>query len=249
MKVSLKSDDEIARIREAGHILAECHREIEKLIAPGITTKEIDSFVELFLAQHGASPEQKGYRGFPYATCASVNDVVCHGFPGHTPLQNGDIVTIDIVVNKDGWLADSGWTYSVGDISEEAKNLLNVTKEALERGLKQAIIGNQIGDISSAVQRTADKSKIGIVKPLVGHGIGRKMHEPPDVPNFGRPHAGLKLKKGLVITIEPVFTSGETGAIFWEDDGWTIRTADGSLGAQFEHTIAISENGPIILTK
>lgn len=248
MKVILKSKDEIARIREAGIILADCHREIAAMIAPGITTAEIDLFVESFLAQKGAIPEQKGYRGFPFATCASINDVVCHGFPGDYKLKQGDIVTIDMVVNKKGWLADSAWSYRVGDVEPEADQLLKTTEKALYAGIAQAVPGNRVGDIGHAVQRVAQEAGVGIVKPLIGHGIGRKMHEPPDVPNFGRPHSGMKLQPGMVLTVEPIFTRGETGAVLWDNDGWTIRSADGSLGAHYEHTLAILEDGPVILT-
>lgn len=247
-KVTIKSAEQIALIRKAGTILADCHRALKKLIAPGISTMQINEFVEQFLAQRGAVPSQKGYRGFPYATCASINDVVCHGFPTHKLLQSGDIVTIDIVVDKDGWLADSGWTYLVGEVNPEVRRLYDVTKLALERGIAAALPGKRIGDISYAIQRTADEAGIGIVKPLVGHGIGQAMHEPPDVPNYGRPGSGLKLRKGMVITIEPVFTLGSTGAVLWESDGWTIRSADGSPGAQFEHTVAIADGGAVLLT-
>lgn len=247
-KVAIKNAEQITLIRKAGIILADCHRALKKLIAPGISTLQIDAFVERFLAERGAFPAQKGYRGFPYATCASVNDVVCHGFPTARPLQNGDIVTIDIVVDKDGWLADSGWTYLVGEAGPEVKRLYQITKLAMERGISEALPGKRIGDISYAIQRTADEAGIGIVKPLVGHGIGQTIHEPPDVPNYGRPGSGLKLRKGMVITIEPVFMLGSTGAVLWEPDGWTIRSADGTPGAQFEHTVAISDNGAVILT-
>ncbi|MBA9088859.1 methionyl aminopeptidase [Fontibacillus solani] len=248
MKINLKSKEEIARIGEAGGILAECHKEIAKMIAPGITTLEIDEFVESFLADRKATPEQKGYRGFPFATCASINEVVCHGFPSQQQLQPGDIVTIDLVVNKSGWLADSAWSYRVGEVSAEADKLLKMTEKALYAGIAQALPGKRIGDIGYAVQRVAQEAGIGIVRPLIGHGIGKTMHEAPDVPNFGRPHSGVKLQSGMVITIEPIFTLGETGAIIWENDGWTIRSADRSLGAHYEHTLAITDEGPVILT-
>lgn len=249
MKIQLKSKEEIERIRIAGSILADCHKEIAKAIKPGVSTADIDQLVEVYLADRGAIPAQKGYRGFPYATCASVNEVVCHGFPGPTPLEAGDIVTIDIVVNKDGWLADSAWSYRVGDVSPEAERLLKVTESALAAGIEAARPGGRVGDIGYAVQEVARKAGFGIVKPLIGHGIGRNMHEPPDVPNFGRARSGAKLQAGMVITIEPIFTIGDTGAVFWEQDGWTIRSADGSLGAHYEHTLAITEQGPVILTK
>ncbi|MGP0587045.1 type I methionyl aminopeptidase [Paenibacillus timonensis] len=248
MKVRLKSKEDIERIREAGRILAECHREIGKMIGPGITTLEIDAFVESFLEKRGATAEQKGYHGFPFATCASINDVVCHGFPGNHKLAAGDIVTIDIVVGKNGWMADSGWSYRIGQVSDEAEKLLTTTEQALLAGITEAVPGKKIGDIGYAVQRVAQAANIGIVKPLIGHGIGRAMHEAPDVPNFGRPRSGVTLQPGMVITIEPIFTGGDTGAVLWEDDGWTIRTADGSLGAHYEHTLAITEDGPLVLT-
>lgn len=248
MKINLKTKEEILKIREAGKILAECHGELASRIRPGMTTLEIDEWVEQYLAGRKATPEQKGYRGYPFATCASVNDVVCHGFPNHRQLQNGDIVTIDIVVNKNGWLADSAWSYRIGEVSEEADRLLTITHKALEKGIAQAVAGNRVGDISAAVQGVAREAGIGIVKPLIGHGIGRSMHEPPDVPNFGRAHTGPLLREGMVITVEPILTSGDTGAVLWDDDGWTIRTADGSLGGHYEHTIAITKGAPVILT-
>ncbi|WP_055106584.1 type I methionyl aminopeptidase [Paenibacillus ihumii] len=248
MKIILKTQEEILKIREAGKILAECHGELAGRIGPGMTTLEIDEWVEQYLAARKASPEQKGYRGYPFATCASVNDIVCHGFPNDRQLRSGDIVTIDIVVNKDGWLADSAWSYRIGAVSEEADRLLSVTHQALEKGIAQAVPGNRVGDISSAVQGIAREAGVGIVKPLIGHGIGRSMHEPPDVPNFGRSRTGPVLREGMVITIEPIFTSGDTGAVLWEDDGWTIRSADGSLGAHYEHTLAITKKGPLVLT-
>ncbi|RUT48468.1 type I methionyl aminopeptidase [Paenibacillus anaericanus] len=248
MKVSLKSKEDIAGIRAAGSILGDCHKEIAKRIGPGISTLEIDNWVEKFLAQRDATPEQKGYRGYPYATCASVNEVVCHGFPTDQKLKHGDIVTIDIVVNKNGWLADSGWSYRIGEVSSEADRILKVTERALYAGIAEAMPGKKIGDIGFAIGKVAKEAKVGVVKPLIGHGIGRNMHEPPDVPNFGRARTGMVLQAGMVITIEPIFTIGDTGAILWDDDGWGIRSADGSLGAHYEHTLAITEDGPIILT-
>lgn len=248
MKVSLKSKEDIAGIRAAGSILGDCHKEIAKRIGPGISTLEIDNWVEKFLAQRDATPEQKGYRGYPYATCASVNEVVCHGFPTDQKLKHGDIVTIDIVVNKNGWLADSGWSYRIGEVSSEADRILKVTERALYAGIAEAMPGKRIGDIGFAIGKVAKEAKVGVVKPLIGHGIGRNMHEPPDVPNFGRARTGMVLQAGMVITIEPIFTIGDTGAILWDEDGWGIRSADGSLGAHYEHTLAITEDGPIILT-
>ncbi|GAB6928610.1 type I methionyl aminopeptidase [Paenibacillus sp. JCM 10914] len=248
MRTQLKRTEEIGYIREAGNILATCHREIAKKIKPGITTMQIDALVERFLEKKGATPEQKGYKGFPFATCASVNDIVCHGFPNDRPLKEGDIVTIDMVVNRNGWLADSGWTYAVGNVSPEVAGFMKHTREALFKGIAAAQLGASLGDIGHAIEQVAEREGYGIVRPLVGHGIGRAIHEPPDVPNYGIAGKGPKLKEGMVITIEPVFTLGSSGAVYWGDDGWTISSADGSIGAQYEHTIAITKNGPVILT-
>ncbi len=246
--IKLKSKEEIEKMREAGVILANCHKEIEKRIRPGVTTLEIDQFVEQYLASHGATPEQKGYKGFPFATCSSVNEVICHGFPANSPLQEGDIVTIDIVVNKNGWLADSAWTYAVGNISSEALHLMNVTKKSLYLGIEKAVIGNRIGDISHAIQSYAEADGLSVVRQFVGHGIGRKLHEDPKVPHFGSPNQGIVLKEGMVITIEPMITRGSVFAYITED-GWTAKTVDHSLAAQYEHTIAITKQGPYILTE
>lgn len=182
--IHLKTPEQIEKIRKAGEILADCHKEIKKLIKPGITTEEIDAFAENFILQRGATPEQKGYHGYPFATCASINDVICHGFPSKSPLKDGDIVTIDMVVNLDGWLADSAWSYAVGNISEEAKNLLKTTEEALYIGIEQAVIGNKVGDISHAIQTFAEAKGYGVVRDFVGHAIGREMHELPQIPHY-----------------------------------------------------------------
>jgi methionyl aminopeptidase len=246
--IILKSKEEIGKMHKSGKLLADCHKHIAKLIRPGLTTSEIDRFVEDFLAKHGAVPEQKGYRGYPFATCASVNEVICHGFPSDIPLKNGDIVTIDMVVNIDGWLADSAWSYAVGDISQEASNLLRTTKEALYKGIEQAVIGNRIGDISHAIQSFAEARGYSVVRDFIGHAIGTSIHEEPKVPHFGPPGRGTRLQEGMVITIEPMLNIGEYRA--WVDaDGWTARTYDGSLSAQYEHTIAITKQGPLILTE
>ncbi|GIM44474.1 methionine aminopeptidase [Collibacillus ludicampi] len=245
--IILKTKEEIAMMRQAGKILAACHQEIAKRIGPGVTTWEIDQFVEKYLQDHGAIPEQKGYRGYPYATCASVNDVICHGFPSKTPLKEGDIVTIDMVVNLNGWLADSAWSYAIGKVSETAERLLKVTKEALYRGIEKAVVGNRIGDISHAIQSYAEAEGFSVVRQFIGHGIGRNMHEGPEVPHFGSPGRGPRLKEGMVITIEPMLNVGTYHAMI-DEDGWTARTVDGSLSAQYEHTIAITNEGPQILT-
>ncbi|WP_145334014.1 type I methionyl aminopeptidase [Paenibacillus xylanexedens] len=245
--ITIKTKEQIEQMRKAGEILAACHREIAKLIRPGITTQEIDQFAEAFMKKNGAIPEQKGYNGYPYATCASVNDVICHGFPGKYALKDGDIVTIDMVVNLDGWLADSAWSYAVGNVSPEAQHLLDVTKNSLYKGIELAIVGNRIGDISHAIQTYAEGEGLSVVREFIGHGIGEKMHEEPQVPHYGPPHRGPRLKEGMVITIEPMLNIG-TFRSKLDSDGWTARTLDGSLSAQYEHTIAVTADGPVILT-
>jgi methionyl aminopeptidase len=246
--IVIKTKEEINKMRQAGIILASCHKEIAKLIKPGITTEEIDQFAEKFMLEHGATPEQKGYNGYRFATCASVNDVICHGFPSATPLNDGDIVTIDMVVNLNGWLADSAWSYAVGNISAEAQRLLNVTEESLYKGIAQAVVGNRIGDISNAIQVYAEAEGFSVVREFIGHGIGSDMHEEPQVPHYGPPGRGTRLKEGMVLTIEPMLNVGAWKSKL-DSDGWTARTIDGKLSAQYEHTLAITEDGPLILTK
>lgn len=246
--IIIKTKEEIDKMNRAGKILAACHREIQKLVKPGITTMEIDQFVEKFLKEYDAKPEQKGYEGYPYATCASVNDEICHGFPNNVPLKDGDILTIDMVVNKDGWLADSAWSYAVGNISKETSTLLEVTKQSLYIGIEHAVIGNRIGDISNAVQTYVESKGFSVVRDFVGHGIGRNMHEDPQVPHFGRPGRGPRLMEGMVLTIEPMVNIG-TYKCKVDSNGWTARTMDGKLSAQYEHTLAITKDGPLILTE
>lgn len=245
--LTLKSKREIENMHEAGKLLASCHKEIKKRIKPGVTTLEIDHFVEEFLESHGAKPEQKGYEGFPYATCASVNDEICHGFPTEKPLNDGDIVTIDMVVNLNGWLADSAWSYPVGNVSDKAEGLLQTTKESLYAGIEQAVVGNRMGDIGHAIQAIAEPRGFSVVRQFIGHGIGRNMHEDPQVPHFGTKGKGLRLKEGMVITIEPMLNTGVFEAKV-DSNNWTARTVDGGLSAQYEHTVAITKDGPVILT-
>ena len=245
--IIIKRPEEIEKMRKAGELLAKTHKEIAKMIKPGVTTDEIDKFVENYLLEHGAYPEQKGYQGYEYATCASINDEICHGYPRKTPLEEGDIVAIDMVVNLDGWLADSAWSYAVGEVSEEARELLDVTKEAMYRGIEKAVIGNRIGDIGHAIQSFAEAKGYSVVKDFVGHGIGQDMHEDPQVPHYGIPGRGPRLLEGMVITIEPMINRGVYN-MKMDDNGWTSRTVDGELSAQFEHTIAITKDGPLILT-
>lgn len=248
MAVVLKTREHIRGIRKAGRVVAACHKALSKRLAPGVTTREIDRFVERFMLDRGATPAQKGYKGYPYATCASVNDVVCHGFPDSEPLESGDIVTIDMVADLNGWKADSAWTYSIGKSSTATDKLLRVAKQAMLDGIKMAQPGNYIGDIGHAVQRRAEREGYGVVRMFVGHGIGRNMHEFPEVEHFGPPGQGVKLEEGMVITIEPIITTGRS-EVFVGMDGWTARTVDGSWSAQFEHTVAITKDGPVVLTR
>lgn len=246
--IILKSKREIELMHKAGQLLANCHKEIAKMIKPGVTTQEIDQFVDEYLANHGATPEQKGYKGYEYATCASINDEICHGFPRDTPLQNGDIVTIDMVVNLNGALADSAWSYAVGEVSDEATHLLHITEEALNRAVAQSVIGNRIGDIGYAIQSYVEGEGLSVVRDFTGHGIGRTIHEAPTILHYGEQNKGVRLKEGMVITIEPMVNLGAWQSKM-DDNGWTARTIDGKLSAQYEHTIAITKEGPLILTK
>lgn len=203
--------------------------------------------MENYLKERGAYPEQKGYEGYPYSICASVNDEICHGFPSEYVLKDGDIITVDMVVNVDGWLADSAWSYEVGEVSEEAKKLLRVTRECMYKGIEKAVIGNRLGDIGAAVQKHAEENGYSVVREFVGHGIGQEMHEDPQVLHYGKAGRGLRLQEGMVFTIEPMINMGKKELTI-DDNGWTARTADGSLSAQYEHQLAITKDGPIIIT-
>ena len=246
--ITLKSKKEIEGMRQAGILLANIHQEIAKMIKPGMTTLEIDAFVEKVLKENGATPEQKGYHGYPFATCASVNDEICHGFPTEKPLKEGDIATIDMVVNLNGYLADSAWTHPVGNVSDSVKHLLEVTEKSLFLGIEQAMPGNRVGDIGHAIQTFVEANGYSVVRDFTGHGIGPTLHEDPYVPHFGLPGKGVRLKAGMVITIEPMVNVG-TWHQKMDANGWTSRTRDGKLSAQYEHTLAITEDGPIILTQ
>jgi len=245
--IVLKSKREIEQMKKAGEILVGAHKMIAAMIKPGISTLEIDKAVEDYLQEKGATPEQKGYRDYPYATCASLNDEICHGFPRKEPLRKGDIVTIDMVVNYNGALADSAWTYAVGEITDEAKKLMDVTKKALYIGIEQATIGNRIGDIGHAIQKYVEGEGFSVVRDFIGHGIGKVIHEKPEVPHFGMPGKGPRIKEGMVFTIEPMVNAGMYH-MKMDNNGWTARTVDGKLSAQYEHTIAITQDGPVILT-
>ncbi|WP_074693081.1 type I methionyl aminopeptidase [Alicyclobacillus hesperidum] len=246
--IVLKSRHEIALMKEAGKVVAACHEALRAKVKPGVTTLEIDAFVESFIRKHNMEPAQKGYRGYPFAACTSVNDVVCHGFPSDYVLQEGDIVTVDMVALHKGLHADSAWSYAVGEISEEARRLLDVTKRALYVGIEAAQIDNHISDIGHAIQTYVEAQGFSVVRDYIGHGIGRQMHESPEVLHFGPPHRGARIRKGMAFTIEPMVNVG-TYACKLDDDGWTARTEDGKWSAQYEHTLVMSEHGPEIITE
>lgn len=246
--ITRKSKREVQQMQEAADLLVATHKEIAKRIKPGVTTLELDTFVEKFLEEHGATPEQKGYNGYPYAICASLNDEICHGFPNDMPLKDGDIVTVDMVVNLNGGLADSAWTYAVGNVDEKGQKLIDVTKEALYKGIAQAKHGNRLGDIGHAIQSYAEAEGFSVVRDFTGHGIGLTIHEDPHVPHYGLPNKGIRLKEGMVITIEPMINEGDWRSKM-DDNGWTARTVDKGRSAQFEHQIVITKDEAIILTE
>ncbi|MBP1153232.1 MULTISPECIES: type I methionyl aminopeptidase [unclassified Paenibacillus] len=246
--ITIKTPEEIELMRQAGEILAKCHQEIAKMIRPGLSTMVINDFAERFIQEQGAEQVVKGFKGYPFATCTSVNDVIAHGFPNEEPLQNGDIVKVDIVCRYNGWCADSCRTYAVGTISPDAKRLMRVTKECLMLGIEKAVVGNRMGDVMHAVQKHAEGAGFSVVRDLAMHGIGRSMHEDPSLPHVGKPGRGVRLQEGMVFTIEPMINAGKH-EMFIEFDGWTARTYDGSLSAQFEHTVAITKDGPLVITE
>ncbi|UCZ54233.1 type I methionyl aminopeptidase [Bacillus shivajii] len=246
--IQRKSAREIEQMHEAGKLVAKIHKEIAKMIKPGMTTLEIDKFAEEYMRKHGAQPAQKGYQGYKYATCASINDEICHGFPRDEKLKEGDLVKVDFVIDLNGALADSAWTHPVGKVSEEAEQLMRVTKESLYKGIEAAKVGNRVGDIGAAIEKYVEPYGYGVVRDFAGHGIGPTIHEEPNIPHFGKPNSGQRLKDGLVITIEPMINTG-AWASQMDDNGWTARTVDGSLSCQYEHTIAITKNGVMILTE
>lgn len=245
--IYIKSDAEIAVMEKAGRIVAETLAKIEEVVKPGITTKELDRIAEEYIVSCGARPSFKGHYGYPATICSSINEEVVHGIPGEKILQEGDIVSIDCGACYEGFHGDAARTFPVGKISDEAKKLIEVTRDSFFEGLKYAVVGNRIGDISHAVQTYAESNGFSVVRDYVGHGVGRKMWEEPPVPNFGKPGKGLKLVKGLVIAVEPMINEG-TYAVKELSDGWTVITHDGKISAHYENTIAILENGPKILT-
>jgi methionyl aminopeptidase len=246
--ILLKSPREVKAMRRPGEIVAGAHARIREVLRPGITTAELDRVVERYIREAGGKPAFKGYRGFPAAACISVNEQVVHGIPGGRALQEGDIVGVDIGVQAGGFYADAAQTLPVGEPSEEAARLLKVTREALYEGIARVQPGNRVGDVSHAVQARVEADGFSVVRSLVGHGIGRSMHEDPQVPNFGAPGEGPVLQPGMALAIEPMVNAGRHEVEVLEDE-WTVVTRDGSLSAHFEHTVAVTERGPVILTE
>lgn len=245
--IFVKTAAEIEAIRESGLILSRLHGELSSLIQPGVKTLELDQFAEKYIVSHGARPSFKGYREFPATLCVSVNSVVVHGIPNHYVLKEGDVVSVDCGVYYHGFHADSAYTYRVGTVSAEVLRLMEETYRALYLGIARCKAGNRVGDISYEIQRHAEKFGYGIVRELVGHGVGKNLHEAPEVPNYGKQGKGPKLVNGMVIAIEPMVTLGKR-TVRQERDGWTIRTQDGLASAHYEHTVAIVDGLPEALT-
>jgi len=242
-----KSQREIEKIAAAGALVAETIAHVGALVTPGVTTEQLDGAAGEFIRGRGGVPTSEGYKGYPKAICISVNDVVVHGIPDDYAVRAGDLVTIDVGATLDGAIADSAYTFAVGQIEPRSQLLLATAQDALEAGISRALAGNRVGDVSHAIQEVVEGAGFAVVRSLVGHGVGRYYHEDPHVPNFGQPGRGPKLSEGMTIAIEPMITAGRSD-IYVMEDGWTIRTADGSMAAHFEHTVAVTADGPRILT-
>jgi len=245
--VVLKSKAEIDKMRVACGIVREVLEKLESFIKPGMTTLDVDKFAESIINSRDAVPSFKGYRGFPASTCTSVNEVVVHGIPGDRKLNNGDIVSVDVGAYIGGFHGDAARTFAVGDISEESERLIRVTRESFFAGIEKAVVGGRITDISHEIQKHVETNGYGVVRDFFGHGIGRELHEEPSIPHFGKANRGLRLRAGMVIAVEPMVTQGDYGVVTLED-GWTASTIDGKLAAHYENTVAITTNGPEILT-
>jgi methionyl aminopeptidase len=244
-----KSRAELETMREGWQITAACLRMLAENVRPGVTTRELDKMAEEFIYDHGGKPEFKGYQGFPASICTSPNAMIVHGIPGSYRLKEGDIISLDVGVRYEGFVTDSATTVPVGEIPQETERLLETTRRCLEAATEQTTPGNRLGDIGHAIQDLAESRGYGVVRDLVSHGVGRKMHEDPQIPNYGRPGAGARIMPGMTFAIEPMITLGSYDIRISEWDGWSIYTADGSLSAHFEHTIAVTESGPWVLTR
>jgi len=246
--INYKTLEEVELMRQSCSVVEQTHAELAKLLKPGITTLQLDTIAEEFIRKNGGVPSFKNYHGYPFATCISVNDAVVHGFPNNKQLQDGDLISIDIGVFKNGYHGDSAYTYAIGNVSDEVKQLMRVTKESLYKGIEKAVAGNRVGDISYAIQEyTERRNGYGVVRELVGHGLGKELHEDPQVPNYGKRGSGAKLKEGMVIAIEPMINLGKKNVIN-DKDGWTVRTQDGKPSAHYEHNVFIKKDNADILS-
>ncbi len=243
-----KTEDQIALMKQSAVLVSQTLTEVAKMLKPGVTTMQIDKLCGEFVRDHKAIPSFLNYNGYPYNVCASINDVVVHGFPNNIALKDGDVVSIDMGVILNGWHGDHAYTFILGEASEEAKQIVNITKESLYKGIEQAVAGNRVGDIGFAIQKFTEKEHgYGVVRELVGHGLGRSMHEDPQVPNYGKKGNGTKLKENIVLAIEPMINLG-TKDVYTEDDGWTVRTRDGKVSVHFEHDVCVKKNKAMILS-
>lgn len=246
--VVLKSREEIEKMEAASRIVADILRELKGIVKPGVRTIELDRYAEEQARKRGARPAFKGYRGYAHSLCTSVNDVVVHGIPSDRVLEDGDILSLDFGIHYQGYYGDAALTVPVNGVSETAQRLMRVTEESLYRGIDQAVAGNRLGDISAAVQECVEAAGFSVVRDFVGHGIGKSLHEDPQIPNYGVRGKGVELKPGMVFAIEPMVNEG-TYEVRVMSDGWTVRTADGKLSAHFEHSVVITEGGPVILSR
>ncbi|HNY50438.1 MAG TPA: type I methionyl aminopeptidase [Smithella sp.] len=246
--VILKLPDEIEKARASNRIVAEVLSRLREKVKPGVKTKDLDKFAEEIAEKRGAKPAFKGYHGYPHSLCISINEVVVHGMPSERTLVEGDIVGLDFGVYYQGFYGDATITLPVGKVTEKAKRLMQVTEQSLYAGIEQAVSGNRLGDISAAVQKLVEGAGYSVVRDFVGHGIGKNLHEEPQIPNFGQKGRGIELKRGMILAIEPMVNEGHY-KVQVQPDGWTVVTKDGSLSAHFEHSIAITDNGPDILSK
>nr|WP_068892469.1 type I methionyl aminopeptidase [Pedobacter panaciterrae] len=246
-KIYYKSLEEIELIRESSLLVSKTLAEVAKVIQPGVTTKRLDQLAETFIKDHGAIPAFLNYNGFPYSLCISPNEQVVHGFPSDYVIQEGDLISVDCGVIKNNYFGDSAYTFSIGEVNAEKKKLVEVTQECLRLAVEKAVVGSRIGDIGFAVQDLAEKNGFGVVRELVGHGVGVKLHEKPEVPNYGKRGSGIKLEEGMVIAIEPMINAGTAGVKFWSD-GWTVTSNDNRPSAHFEHTVAVKKGKADVLS-
>jgi len=246
-KIYYKSPEEIELIRESSLLVSKTLAEVAKVIGPGMTTKQLNTVAETYMKDNGAIPAFLNYNGFPYALCISPNEQVVHGFPSDYVIQEGDLISVDCGVIKNNFFGDSAYTFSIGEISPERQKLVDITQECLARAIEKAVVGSRIGDVGYAVQSLAEANGFGVVRELVGHGVGVKLHEKPEVPNYGRRGTGMKLEEGMVIAIEPMINAGTANVKFWSD-GWTVTSRDNQPSAHFEHTVAIKRGKADVLS-